>query len=87
MEAKIRRGRLLREIFRQERLAPQPIEFQLAWMVAYNEGLFDAMAPGAIPECLRRIGRYIAQGVLTLGDDREQWRQALAGWLKEGAPA
>jgi F-type H+-transporting ATPase subunit alpha len=87
MEAKIRRGRLLREIFRQERLAPQPIEFQLAWMVAYNEGLFDAMAPGAIPECLRRIGRHIAQGVLTLGDDREQWRQALAGWLKEGAAA
>ena len=87
MEAKIRRGRLLREIFKQERLAPQPIEFQLAWMVAYNEGLFDAMAPGAIPECLRRIGRHIAQGVLTLGDDREQWRQALAGWLKEGAAA
>ena len=87
MEAKIRRGRLLREIFRQERLAPQPIEFQLAWMVAYNEGLFDAMAPGAIPECLRRIGRHIAQGVLTLGDDREQWRQALAGWLIEGAAA
>ena len=87
MEAKIRRGRLLREIFRQERLAPQPIELQLAWMVAYNEGLFDAMAPGAIPECLRRIGRHIAQGVLTLGDDREQWRQALAGWLIEGAAA
>ena len=87
MEAKIRRGRLLREIFKQERLAPQPIEFQLAWMVAHNEGLFDAMAPGAIPACLRRIGRHIAEGGLTLGDDREQWRQALAGWLKEGAAA
>ena len=39
MEAKIRRGRVLREIFKQERLAPLPIEFQLAWMVAYNEAL------------------------------------------------
>ena len=87
MEAKIRRGRLLREIFKQERLAPQPIEFQLAWMVAYNEGLFDAMAPGAIPECLHRISRNIAESGLTLGDDRERWRLALAGWLNEGAAA
>ena len=87
MDAKIRRGRLLREIFRQERLAPQPIEFQLAWMLAFNEGLFDAMAPSAIPECLRRISGHIAQGVLTLGDDREQWRQVLGEWLKEGAAA
>lgn len=87
MEAKIRRGRLLREIFRQERLMPQPIEFQLAWMVACNEGMFDAVAPGAIPECLRRIGRHIAEGALTLADDREQWRQALAAWLKESAAA
>ena len=87
MEAKIRRGRLLREVFRQERLAPQPIEFQFAWMLAFNKGLFDAMAPAAIAECLRRIGAHIAQSPLTLGDDREQWRQALAEWLKEGAAA
>lgn len=87
MEAKIRRGRLLREIFRQERLAPQPIEFQFAWMLAFNEGLFDALVPGAIAERLRRIGEHIAQSALTLGDDREKWRQALVDWLKEGAAA
>lgn len=87
MEAKIRRGRLLREIFKQERLAPQPIEFQLAWMLAFNEGLFDATAPAAIPGCLRRIGAHIAHSDLTLADDRERWRQALVEWLKESGEA
>lgn len=27
------------KIFKQERLAPLPIEFQLAWMLAFNDGL------------------------------------------------
>ena len=84
MEAKIRRGRMLREIFRQERLAPQPIEFQLAWMTAYNDGMFDGLAPGALPGCLKRIGAHIEQGGLALDADRKQWQEALAGWLKEG---
>ncbi|MBS0336204.1 MAG: F0F1 ATP synthase subunit alpha [Proteobacteria bacterium] len=84
MEAKIRRGRVLREIFRQDRLAPEPIEFQLAWMMAHNEGMFDGVAPGALSERVRRIGTHVARGALTLDTDRERWLEALAGWLKEG---
>ena len=87
MEAKIRRGRVLRELFKQERLAPLPIEFQLAWMVAYNEGLFDALATSTIPDRLRRLAEHVTQSTLTLGDSREQWRQAVATWLKEIAAA
>lgn len=87
MEAKIRRGRVLRELFKQERLAPLPIEFQLAWMVAYNEGLFDAVATSAIPGCLRRLAERVAQGTLSLSESREQWRQAVAMWMKEIAAA
>lgn len=83
MEAKIRRGRVLREIFRQERLAPLPIEFQLAWMVAYNEGLFDAQATGSIATCLNRLAQRVAQCSLTLADSREEWRQAVTAWMKE----
>ncbi|MBA3904171.1 MAG: F0F1 ATP synthase subunit alpha, partial [Rhodocyclaceae bacterium] len=85
MEAKIRRGRVLREIFKQERLAPQAIEFQLAWMVAYNEGLFDNLAPGAIPDRLQRLAARAAQGTLTLGESREQWQQAVTAWMTEPA--
>jgi len=85
MEAKIRRGRVLREVFKQERLAPLPIEFQLAWMVAYNEGLFDVMATSAIPDCLRHLAARVAQGTLSLGESREQWQQAVTAWMKEPA--
>jgi F-type H+-transporting ATPase subunit alpha len=84
-EAKIRRGRVLRELFKQERLAPLPIEFQLAWMLAYNEGLFDDMASSAIPECLRRLAERVAQSDLTLADSREHWQRAVATWMKEAA--
>jgi len=87
MEAKIRHGRLLREIFKQERLAPLPIEFQLAWMVAYNERLFDDIATSAIPDRLRHLAQCVAQSALTLGDSREQWQQAAAKWVKELAVA
>lgn len=87
MEAKIRRGRVLREIFKQERLAPLSIEFQLAWMVAYNEGLFDSIATSEIPDRLRHIAQCVAQSALTLSDSREQWQQAVAKWMKEVAMA
>lgn len=85
MEARIRRGRLLREIFKQERLAPLPIEFQLAWMVAYNEGLLDALATNAIADCLGYLARCVDGGPLTLGDSREKWKQAVAAWMQEMA--
>lgn len=83
MEAKIRRGRVLREIFKQERLAPLPIEFQLAWTVAYNEGLFDAMATSAIRDSLRHLAERVAQGTLSLSESREHWQQAVTAWMKE----
>lgn len=85
MEAKIRRGRVLREIFKQERLAPLRIEFQLAWMVAYNEGLFDGMTTSAIADCLRRLAGSVAQSTLALSESREQWQQAVTAWMKEPA--
>lgn len=85
METKIRRGRLLREIFKQERLAPLPIEFQLAWMIAYNEGLLDNLATSAISDCLGHLAQCVAQGSLTLGDSREDWRQTVTTWMQEMA--
>ncbi|MBI5861744.1 MAG: F0F1 ATP synthase subunit alpha [Rhodocyclales bacterium] len=83
MEAKIRRGRLLREIFKQERLAPLPIEFQLAWMVAYNEGWLDSREMNALSACLAHLARCVEQGSLTLGDSREKWQQTVAAWMRE----
>ncbi|MBS1190176.1 MAG: synthase subunit alpha [Rhodocyclaceae bacterium] len=85
MEAKICRGRALREIFRQERLSPMAIEFELAWMVAYNEGLLDAVPIDAIPRQLARLAERVGASPLTLDDSREDWRQAVAAWMAEAA--
>src|SRR5574337_1172690 len=55
MEVKIKRGRLLREILKQGRLSPLPIEFQMAWLIGFNRGLFDDVPPGHIGQLLQRI--------------------------------
>ena len=83
MEARIRRGRLLREIFKQERLAPVSAEFHLAWLVAFNEGLFDRLATSQVGETLRRLERRVSKSSLSLDDPREKWKEAVAAWVAE----
>lgn len=85
MEAKLRRGQSLREILKQDRLAPLPIEFQLAWMSAFNAGLFDGLPPEAVPRQLARLRENLARSRLTLADSREDWQQAVRGWWAEAA--
>ncbi|MDD5249104.1 MAG: F0F1 ATP synthase subunit alpha [Rhodocyclaceae bacterium] len=82
-EAKIRRGRLLREILKQERLSPLPPAFQLAWMIAYNEGLLDACAPNAVPGALQAILAGLARDPLALDVVRGDWLAKLRQWLAE----
>lgn len=89
MELVIHRGRILREIFKQERLSPLPIEFQLAWMVAFNDGLLNEQDAKAVPQHLTHLLTRVQASGLTLDDERTQW-QALAeawvaGWTRAGA--
>jgi F-type H+-transporting ATPase subunit alpha len=81
MEAAIRRGQILRELLKQERLAPLPIAFHLAWMLAYNTGLLDAMTPEALGHALRVLAEHAAHAPLDLDAGREQWLQAVSAWL------
>jgi len=81
MEKAIRRGRALREIFKQERLEPLSIEFQMAWLVAFNEGLFDAVETGNIPGHLKQLENRVGTSGLGLDSPREQWATAVADWL------
>ena len=78
MERSIRRGRVLREILKQDRLAPLPIEFELAWMVAYNDDRFDDAGPEEIPQLLERLAAWCAQTELSLSSPREQWSLGVA---------
>jgi F-type H+-transporting ATPase subunit alpha len=80
-EAKIRRGRSLREILKQERLNPMPAAFQLAWMIAFNSGLFDTCEPAAVPGALQRIQDGLAREPLALDAPRDEWLARMKDWL------
>ena len=80
-EAKIRRGRLLREILKQERLSPLPAAFQQAWMTAFNAGLLDGLEADALPAALQRMLAGLGREPLSLDAARETWLARLGGWL------
>jgi F-type H+-transporting ATPase subunit alpha len=82
MEARIKRGRVLREILKQDRLAPHSNLFQLAWLIAFNAGLFNQTIPENIPKMLEGIDEGLKNTTLTLESPPEQWQQAVAEWLK-----
>ncbi len=82
MELRIKRGKVLREILKQERLAPQSNLFQLAWLIAFNGGLFDEANPSKIPLLLQRIETGIKTTALTLASPTEQWLLSLSDWFK-----
>lgn len=84
MEAKIRRGRLLREILKQDRLQPMPEKFQLAWLVAFNDGLFDAIEPDDLAAPLALLCKAVGGSVLSLDSERNDWSEAVRDWLHTG---
>lgn len=81
MEKAIHRGRVLREILKQDRLNPLPVEFQMAWLLAFNEGLFDGMEPEELPASLRQLQRQVDTSDLNLEDERDAWLGAIRRWL------
>jgi len=82
METALRRGRVLREILKQDRLSPLSIEFQMAWLTAFNDGLFDTMDPDEVPTRLGALEQRVGESPLGLDDDREEWAAAVRGWLR-----
>lgn len=85
VETKIRRGRLLRELLKQERLAPLAPEQHMAWLVAYNEGLFDGLASDQLAAQLSRLFENLGALSLSLENSREDWRQAVRAALEGGS--
>ena len=83
MDKAIRRGRILREILKQEQLHPLPVEFHMAWLIAFNAGLFDHAAAEHLPEILQHVQQQLALSSLCLEDDREKWLAAVHRWLAE----
>ena len=83
MEARIRRGQALREILKQDALAPLSIEFQMAWLVAYNEGLFDNIELGQVKQHLALLQRQVERAGLSIEEGCDQWKSLVHAWLSE----
>ena len=81
METAIKRGRVLRELLKQGRLLPHSIEFQLAWIIAFNEGLFLEIETKYLPTLLKSLETKVSLSTLTLDSPRDEWQAALANWL------
>ena len=84
MESAIKHGRVLREILKQDRLTPQSIEYQMSWLVAFNDGLFDNIELDEIKQQLTILQHYSNQTELTLDSPRKQWCEAVNIWLANG---
>jgi F-type H+-transporting ATPase subunit alpha len=81
MERAIRRGRLLREILKQERFSPADPRFELAWLITFNDGLFDDLEPSGLGPALERLVHGAGGSPLALDQPREDWSAAVADWL------
>jgi F-type H+-transporting ATPase subunit alpha len=80
--ARVTRGRLLRELFRQSRLEPRPIAYQMAWLVALNSGRFDGQDAAALKPLLKRLESH-ADEAPPLDAPREVWDAAVSAWLAQ----
>ncbi len=85
MEAAIRRGQLLREILKQDRLCPLPATAQMAWLVAFNDHLLDKLELQQIATYLSRLQEGARTSNLTLDNPRDDWQTAVADWLSADA--
>ena len=83
MEARIRRGQMLREMLKQDLLRPLPIEFQMAWLVAYNEGLFDNVEPAKVKQRMALLQQQVEQARVSIDEGRDQWKTLVHAWLSE----
>jgi F-type H+-transporting ATPase subunit alpha len=85
VEARIARGRILRQLLKQDRLAPLPVEAQMAWLVAFNDGAFDGKDAPTAAAMLERLIADASTGEVTLANSRDDWGKAVSRWLTEAA--
>ena len=81
MEASIKRGKVLREILKQERLMPLPVSVHLAWLVAFNDGCFDNIDPDDVETKFDTLVQCTQHSALNLDSPRDDWSKLVANCL------
>lgn len=77
IEEKLQRGRLLREILKQDRLEPLSEQSHIAWLLAYSDGLLDNCEPEQVADVLQQLFTKLASYELTLDSPKQQWLKVL----------
>ena len=85
MQKTINRGRVLREILKQDLLSPVPVEFHMAWLVGFNDGVFDEIEGERISALLQQLQTHVRDAGLTLAMDRERWSREVQSLVHERA--
>jgi len=81
MEASIKRGKILREILKQDRLTPLPVTVQLAWLVAFNDGYFDNIDPDDVEKQFDTLVQRVQHSSLSLDNPRKEWSNLISDCL------
>jgi F-type H+-transporting ATPase subunit alpha len=87
LERRIHRGRLLRELLKQEKLVPVSPEQELGWLVGFNENLFDPIPSDKVRSSQEALFVRISQSGLTLEEPRERWLALAKEVLSPLAPS
>jgi len=84
MQLKLKRGKVLREMLKQERLKPRSEIELLAWLIAYNAGLLDQIEPEGVHGRLETLSNATRHGTLDLDAPLDQWQTQVKVWWDQG---
>lgn len=87
VEEKLHRGRILRELLKQDRLSPLNEQQHLTWLLAYGEGLFESFTPSAAAAALPHLIGEVAAAGLKPEDSKENWLNILKKAMPEKSDA
>ncbi len=82
VEEKLQKGRLLRLLLKQDRLALVKEESQLAWLLAYSSGYLDNLTPEKVIATLPVLFEVIADHGMSLDDSKDQWLQVIQDFFE-----
>lgn len=85
VEEKLRRGRMLRELLKQDRLAPVSEQAHLAWLLAYGNGLLDKLTPESATVLLPILFDAVAKSGVKIDDPKDRWLVVLNECLSKEA--
>ena len=81
MERSIQRGKLLRELLKQDRLSPLSETVQLAWLIGFNDGYFDELDLDQVQQAFETLVQNVNKSSYDLDTPRQTWSDEIAGWL------